>query len=53
MKMRNFSLLASFYFLALQQHRLSCKNYANVCSMWKTDCAGQLEKGTAWSENAP
>lgn len=42
MKMRNPSLLASFYFLALQQHRLSCKNYANVYNIWKTDCAGQL-----------
>lgn len=52
MKMRNPWLLASFYFLALQQHRLSCKNYANVYNLWKTDCAGQLEKGTAWSENA-
>lgn len=52
MKMRNPSLLVSFYLLALQQHRLSCKSYASVYIMWKADCAGQLEEGTAWCENA-
>lgn len=31
---------------------MSCKNYPNVYNIWKTDCAGQLEKGTASSENA-
>lgn len=52
MKMINASLPHNFpsWHFKFSGTGMSSKNYANVQNIWKTECAGQLEKGTASSQ---